>query len=99
MLHYISGHDEIVESPWMWKYIFPGGTLPSLREIISIAYDNDFQIIDVESLRRHYYKTLMCWYHDFQQVRSHVAATRGEEFVRMWELYLCGCAASLHRFH
>jgi cyclopropane-fatty-acyl-phospholipid synthase len=96
MLHYISGHDEIVESPWMRKYIFPGGTLPSLREIISIAYDNDFQIIDVESLRRHYYKTLMCWYHDFQQVRSHVAATRGEEFVRMWELYLCGCAASFY---
>ncbi len=96
MLHYISGHDEIVESPWMRKYIFPGGTLPSLREMISIAYDYDFRVIDVESLRRHYYKTLMCWYHNFQQVRDQVEATRGEQFVRMWELYLCGCAASFY---
>ncbi len=94
LLHYISGHDEKVENPWMRKYIFPGGTLPSLREIISLAYDDDFQVIDVESLRRHYYKTLMCWYHNFEQVRDKVLAMKGEEFVRMWELYLVGCAVS-----
>ncbi len=96
LLHYISGHDESVGNPWMRKYIFPGGTLPSLREIIDRAYDYDFQVIDVESLRRHYYKTLMCWYHNFQNVRDQVAAKRGEEFVRMWDLYLCGCAVSFY---
>lgn len=94
LLHYISGHDETVGNPWMRKYIFPGGTLPSLREIISLAYDNDFQVIDVESLRRHYYKTLMCWYRNFQGVRDRVIAAKGEEFARMWDLYLCGCAVS-----
>lgn len=96
LLHYISGHDEDVSNPWMRKYIFPGGTLPSLREIISLSYDYDFQVIDVESLRRHYYKTLMCWYHNFQDVRDTVAAERGESFARMWDLYLCGCAASFY---
>lgn len=96
LLHYISGHDESVGNPWMRKYIFPGGTLPSLREIVNLAYDNDFQIMDIESLRRHYYKTLMCWYHNFQGVRDQVAADKGEEFVRMWDLYLCGCAVSFY---
>lgn len=96
LLHYISGLDESVGNPWMRKYIFPGGTLPSLREIISIAYNCDFRVIDVESLRRHYYKTLMCWYDNFQKVRGQVAAERGEEFVRMWDLYLCGCAAAFY---
>ena len=94
LLHYISGHDESVGNPWMRKYIFPGGMLPSLREIIAKAYDYDFQVIDVESLRRHYYRTLMCWYHNFQAVREQVIADKGEEFARMWELYLCGCAVS-----
>lgn len=84
LLHYISGHDESIGNPWMRKYIFPGGTLPSLREIVSLAYDNDFQVIDVESLRRHYYKTLMCWFDNFQKVRDEVIAARGEEFARMW---------------
>jgi cyclopropane-fatty-acyl-phospholipid synthase len=96
LLHYITGHDEEVGNPWMRKYIFPGGTLPSLREIVDLAYDNDFQILDIESLRRHYYKTLMCWYDNFLKVKDVVAQDKGAEFVRMWELYLCGCAASFY---
>ena len=94
LLHYISGQDEKMTSAWMRKYIFPGGTLPSLREIISLAYDQEFRVIDVESLRRHYYKTLMHWYDNFQKVKDQVRAERGDEFVRMWDLYLCGCAAA-----
>lgn len=96
LLHYISGHDEKVENPWMRKYIFPGGTLPSLREIVNLAYDDDFQIIDVESLRRHYYKTLMYWYENFEAIRDKAIAAKGEEFVRMWELYLVGCAVAFY---
>lgn len=94
LLHYISGSDETNSNPWMRKYIFPGGTLPSLREIVWKAYNNDFCVVDIESLRRHYYKTLMCWYNNFQKVRSQVMEERGEEFCRMWDLYLCGCAVA-----
>lgn len=94
LLHYISGNTEGSKNPWMRKYIFPGGTLPSLREMIFHAYDNEFKVIDVESLRRHYHKTLMCWHENFTKVREKVVKERGEKFARMWDLYLCGCAAA-----
>ena len=96
LLHTITGHDEVVSEPWIRKYIFPGGTLPSLRELISHAYDADFRVLDVESLRRHYYRTLMCWYHNFQKVHETVAGWKNEDFVRMWDLYLAGCAAAFY---
>lgn len=96
LLHTITGHDEVVSEPWIRKYIFPGGTLPSLRELISHAYDADFRVLDVESLRRHYYRTLMCWYHNFLKVHDVVAGWKDESFVRMWDLYLAGCAAAFY---
>ena len=96
LLHYIDGRDEQNSNPWMRKYIFPGGTLPTIYEIVELAYKGPFQLLDAESLRRHYYKTLSCWYHNFQMVRAQVAADKGEEFVRMWDLYLCGCAVAFY---
>lgn len=96
LLHYISDPAEKETSAWIRKYIFPGGSLPSLREIIGLAYENDMNVIDVENLRFHYYKTLMHWYNNFQGVRGQVEKVRGTEFVRMWDLYLCGCAAGFY---
>ncbi len=96
LLHYISDPAEKETSAWIRKYIFPGGCLPSLREMVGIAYDYDMNVIDVESLRLHYYKTLMHWYNNFQGVRDQVEKVRGTEFVRMWDLYLCGCAAGFY---
>jgi len=96
LLHYISDPSEKETSAWIRKYIFPGGCLPSLREMVSLAYDYDMNVIDVESLRYHYYKTLMHWYNNFQGVREQVEVKRGSEFVRMWDLYLCGCAAGFY---
>ena len=84
LLHYISDPAEKESSAWIRKYIFPGGCLPSFREMVSIAYDYDFNVIDVESLRLH------------QGVRDQVEKARGTEFVRMWDLYLCGCAAGFY---
>ena len=96
LLHYISDPAEKETSAWIRKYIFPGGSLPSLREIIGLAYENDMNVVDVENLRFHYYKTLMHWYNNFQGVRDQVEKVRGTEFVRMWDLYLCGCAAGFY---
>jgi len=96
LLHYISDPAEKETSAWIRKYIFPGGCLPSLREMVGIAYDYGMNVIDVESLRLHYYKTLMHWYNNFQGVRDQVEKVRGTEFVRMWDLYLCGCAAGFY---
>lgn len=61
LLHYISGLQESYGDPWIKKYIFPGGVIPSLREMIHICSDYKYHTIDVESLRLHYVKTLLYW--------------------------------------
>lgn len=94
LLHYISALRENPGDAWIRKYIFPGGTIPSLREIINILPDYNFYTLDVESLRRHYNKTLLCWRENFRKCKDKVAADKGEDFARMWELYLASCAAT-----
>lgn len=96
LLHYISGLKESPGDAWIKKYIFPGGVIPSLREIISLCADYNFHILDIESLRRHYNKTLLCWNKNFQEHKQEITKMFDEKFVRMWELYLCSCAASFH---
>ncbi|WP_037372727.1 SAM-dependent methyltransferase [Anaerovorax odorimutans] len=96
LLHFIGCRKETAGDPWIKKYIFPGGTLPSLREIIDISYDYNNYTLDVESLRCHYAKTLLCWYNNFQNKKDEVRKMFDEPFVRMWELYLCSCAASFN---
>ncbi len=94
LLHYISALKEYPGDAWVKKYIFPGGVVPSLREIINIAGDLRFYTLDVEDLRWHYNKTLLCWNENFQRHRSEVAEMFDERFTRMWEMYLCACAAA-----
>ena len=94
VLHFISSLKEYPGDAWIKKYIFPGGVIPSLREIISDASDLRLYILDVESLRRHYNKTLLCWNKNFQAHRDEVVKMFDERFARMWELYLCSCAAT-----
>lgn len=94
LLHYISALKEYPGDAWIKKYIFPGGVIPSLREILHIAGEQQFFTVDVESLRRHYNKTLLCWYRNFQEHQKEAAEMFDEQFVRMWELYLCACAAA-----
>ncbi len=96
LLHFISALQEHPGDAWIKKYIFPGGTVPSLREIIQIAGDLRFYTLDVESLRRHYNRTLLCWNHNFQEHRQEVVEMFDERFARMWELYLCACAATFN---
>lgn len=94
LLHYISALKEYPGDAWVKKYIFPGGVVPSLREIINIAGDLRFYTLDVESWRRHYSRTLLCWNDNFQKHRDEVVKMFDEKFARMWELYLCACAAT-----
>ena len=96
LLHYISAQKEHGGDPWIRKYIFPGGVIPSFREIVELLPDYDLYTLDVESLRRHYTKTLLCWRENFQKNRSRIQNMQGEEFTRMWELYLASCAAAFH---
>ena len=96
LLHFISALKEYPGDAWIKKYIFPGGVIPSLREILHIAGDVRFYTLDVESLRRHYCRTLLLWNRNFQAHRGKVIELFDERFARMWELYLCSCAATFH---
>ncbi|MCI8660528.1 MAG: class I SAM-dependent methyltransferase [Lachnospiraceae bacterium] len=96
LLHFISAQKEHGGDPFMRKYIFPGGVIPSLREIMDLLPEYDFYTLDVESLRRHYTRTLLCWRENFSKHREEIETGHGEEFARMWELYLASCAASFH---
>lgn len=96
LLHYISALKEFPGDPWMKKYIFPGGMVPSLREMIHLFGGYGYYTLDVESLRRHYMKTLLCWDRNFNEHREEIEASMGNEFARMWDLYLCACAATFH---
>lgn len=96
LLHYISALKEYPGDPWIKKYIFKGGVIPSLREIINICGNYKFNIVDVESLRRHYVKTLLCWRENFNKNREKISKMCSEEFIRMWELYLTACAATFN---
>lgn len=96
LLHYISALKEHPGDAWIKKYIFPGGMVPSLREMIHLFSDYNFYTLDVESLRRHYNKTLLCWDKNFNDHRKEIEDKMGIEFTRMWDLYLCACAATFN---
>ena len=70
--------------------------VPSLREMVYYLGEQNFHVLDVENLRNHYNRTLLCWADNFRVHREEVRAMFDEEFVRMWELYLCSCAATFH---
>ena len=65
LLHYISALKEFDGDPWIKKYIFPGGVIPSLREIENLFGEYNFHTLDIENLRNHYTKTLLCWNRNF----------------------------------
>lgn len=96
LLHFISALKEHPGDPWIKKYIFPGGMIPSLREIVSCAAEDNFHILDVENLRNHYNRTLLCWEKNFQDHIDQVIEMFDEQFVRMWDMYLSSCAATFH---
>lgn len=77
-------------SPWLRKYIFPGGYAPALSEALGAAEASGLMVTDVEILRRHYALTLLAWDTRFQARRAEVAALFDERFCRMWEFYLIG---------
>ena len=96
LLHFISALEEHPGDPWIKKYIFPGGVVPSLREILSYAAEDKFHTLDVENLRMHYNRTLLCWEKNYREHIDEVRKQFDEKFVRMWDLYLSACAATFH---
>lgn len=79
--------------PWISRYIFPGGYIPSLSEIAPAIERAGLIVTDIEVQRLHYAETLKAWRERFMAHRSEAAARYDERFCRMWEFYLAACEA------
>jgi len=79
---------------WLDKYIFPGGQLPALSEIVTAVERSDLIVTDVECLRLHYAETLAEWRRRFMANRAQALELYDERFCRMWEFYLAACEAA-----
>ncbi|MFO8084050.1 MAG: cyclopropane fatty acyl phospholipid synthase [Desulfobacterales bacterium] len=94
LLHTIGNNiSRIGCDPWITKYIFPNGMLPSIAQIGKAA-EGLFVIEDWHNLCPHYDKTLMAWNRNFQQAWPELKKRYDERFKRMWEYYLLSCAGS-----
>lgn len=96
MLHCITGLDKGGTNTWIDKYIFPGGYIPAIKELVCQIAEQGFYLTDVESLRRHYGRTLECWAQNFENALPQIRKIKNETFIRMWRLYLNSCAASFN---
>jgi len=95
MLHTI-GHTSTpgITNGWITKYIFPGGHLPALSEVVTAVEKSGLMMADVEVLRHHYADTLREWRNRFMAGRDKALALYDERFCRMWEAYLALCEAA-----
>jgi cyclopropane-fatty-acyl-phospholipid synthase len=77
-----------ITNPWLAKYIFPGGYIPALSEVLPAIERAGLLITDIEILRLHYADTLKAWRERFLARREEAKGLYDERFCRMWELYL-----------
>ncbi len=77
-----------ITNPWIAKYIFPGGYIPAISEVMEAVQRSGLLITDLEILRLHYAETLKAWRERFLAHRDEVQRLYDQRFVRMWEFYL-----------
>jgi len=75
-------------NPWIAKYIFPGGYIPALSEVMPAIERSGLLVCDIEILRLHYAETLKAWRQRFMARRQEAIELYDERFARMWEFYL-----------
>ena len=91
LIHTIGRSDPpAVTNPFIAKYIFPGGYIPALSEVVAAIERSGLMLTDLEILRVHYAETLRAWRERFLTNWDKAAAILDEKFCRMWEFYLAG---------
>lgn len=74
------------------RYVFPDGELPHISLVLKEMSAAGFEVSDAESLRRHYARTCSAWASALESNRERAAREAGEKRLRIWQLYLAGCA-------
>jgi len=94
LLHIIGGNKFTIKSdPWITKYIFPNGMMPSIAQI-SKAIERLFIMEDLHNLGPHYEKTLLAWHDNFQKSWGKLKDKYDDKFKPMWDYYLLSCAGT-----
>jgi cyclopropane-fatty-acyl-phospholipid synthase len=86
-----------VTNPFISKYIFPGGYIPALSEVIPVIEKVGLLVCDIEILRLHYAETLKAWRERFMARRDEAVRLYDERFARMWEFYLAASEMSFRK--
>jgi cyclopropane-fatty-acyl-phospholipid synthase len=96
LLHFIGHVGRFDTDFFIRKYVFPGGWIPSLSEVIVEMEKAGLEVLDIENLRRHYALTLDVWAERFDRCWDKIRALDpkrfDERFRRIWRVYLYGCA-------
>ncbi|MCY4006979.1 MAG: cyclopropane-fatty-acyl-phospholipid synthase [Rhodobacteraceae bacterium] len=83
-----------VTNAWIAKYIFPGGYIPAMSEVLQVIEKEGLIVTDIEILRLHYAETLKHWYQRFTSKMDRAKELYDERFCRMWRFYLAGSEMS-----
>lgn len=86
-----------ITNPWIAKYIFPGGYIPALSEVLPAIERAGLLVCDIEILRLHYAETLKAWRERFMARREEAVRLYDERFARMWEFYLASSEMSFRK--
>ncbi|MEW6644643.1 MAG: cyclopropane-fatty-acyl-phospholipid synthase family protein [Pseudomonadota bacterium] len=86
-----------ITNPWIAKYIFPGGYIPALSEVLPAIERAGLLVTDIEILRLHYAETLKAWRERFMARREEAEQLYDARFVRMWEFYLAASEMSFRK--
>jgi len=84
-------------NPWIAKYIFPGGYIPALSEVLPAIERAGLMVCDIEILRLHYAETLKAWRQRFMARREEAVQLYDERFARMWEFYLAAAEMAFRK--
>jgi cyclopropane-fatty-acyl-phospholipid synthase len=96
LIHFIGHVGRFDTDFFIRKYVFPGGWIPSLADVIVEMERAGLEVLDIENLRRHYALTLDHWAERFdrnwERIRALDPQRFDERFRRIWRVYLYGCA-------
>jgi cyclopropane-fatty-acyl-phospholipid synthase len=94
LLHTIGKNDTRAGvDPWIAKYIFPNGEIPTLKQITG-ALESLMIVEDVHNFGPDYDRTLMAWRDNFNQAWPSLKDNYSDRFFRMWNYYLHSCAGA-----